>query len=216
MAAVKHEIKGEELLLLPEKAILWEEKSILLIADLHLGKITHFRKSGIGLPKMAESDNLERLAQLLLDYPVARVLLLGDLFHSEYNKEWTQFKRFLTRFGNISFTLVRGNHDILAEEAYEAPNLDVVDLLNLGPFTMTHIPLGDKARKGLYNIAGHIHPGVYLRGKGLQSMTLPCYHFSDHCLLLPAYGTFTGVARITPEDHDDVYAISHDSVIKVG
>ena len=215
MAAVTHEIKGEQLVLLPEKAILWEKKSILMIADLHLGKVTHFRKAGIGLPKLAESDNLERLAQLLLDYPVDRVLLLGDLFHSDYNEEWDRFKAFLEKFGQIAFTLVKGNHDILDQEDYLATTLEVVDVLSMAPFTFTHIPLDAIEGKGKYNIAGHIHPGVYLRGKGLQSMTLPCYHFTARNMVMPAYGTFTGLARIEPGKQDQVYAIASDSVIKV-
>jgi len=215
MAAITHEIKGEQLVLLPEKAILWEKKSILLIADLHLGKVTHFRKAGIGLPKLAESDNLERLAQLLLDYPVNRVLLLGDLFHSDYNQEWDRFKAFLSQFGDITFTLVKGNHDILDKSAYQADNMDVVDQLIIGPFSFTHIPKEEAEGEGHYNIAGHIHPGVFLRGKGLQSMTLPCYHFTHRNLVMPAYGTFTGVARIDSHKDDCVYAVVSDNVIKV-
>lgn len=218
LAAIVHNILGEKLTLLPEKAIFWEKAATILIADLHLGKITHFRKAGIGLPAEAEQDNLERLAQLLLDYPCKRVLLLGDLFHSDYNEEWPKFKQFLSQFPELSFVLVRGNHDILHAEDYLCKNLSVVDELGEGPFIFTHIPLPAPSAAHPthnYNVCGHIHPGVMLRGKGMQSMKLPCFHFSKHCLVLPAFGTFTGTAKIKPHKTDDVFVITEHQVVKV-
>lgn len=37
-------IKDQNLLLLPEKALFWEEEKGLIISDVHLGKAGHFRK----------------------------------------------------------------------------------------------------------------------------------------------------------------------------
>ena len=48
---MKVRVSGVELELLPQKAIKIEED--LLIADVHLGKIRHFRKVGIALPANA-------------------------------------------------------------------------------------------------------------------------------------------------------------------
>ena len=68
-----------------------------------------------------------------------------------------------------------GNHDILHPSAYTADNLKVYpDILVEGPFCFSHHPLDNPT---LYNIHGHIHPAVLLKGAGLQSMKLPCYHF---------------------------------------
>jgi metallophosphoesterase superfamily enzyme len=47
------EIRDNHFDLLIQKAIFWQEKQTLLIGDLHLGKITHFRKEGIAIPQIA-------------------------------------------------------------------------------------------------------------------------------------------------------------------
>jgi len=214
MQGVSHIIKGEEFTLLPDKVVYWAARKAILLADLHLGKVTHFRKAGIGLPKSVEQENLEKLSQLLLDFDVETVYILGDLFHSHYNAEWDQFKYFLSKFSEIQFELIMGNHDILDSGAYVATNLEChPEILELSPFIMTHIP--DNSHPSLYNICGHLHPGVKLRGKGLQSIKLPCFHFSSKGLVLPAFGAFTGTARIEPSPDDAIYAISDQKVFKV-
>ncbi len=213
MAGIIHELRGETLTLLSEKAIIWENRSILMVADLHLGKVTHFRKAGIGIPQLAESDTLERLAQLIQDYPVKEVWILGDLFHSSYNRAWDKFKTFVGHLKDIKFVLVKGNHDILMEKDYVGLNLIVHDSITKGPFLFTHIPIEVPQTK--YNISGHLHPGVYLRGKGLQSVTLPCFHISENNLILPAFGAFTGLAKISPLKHDIIYAIMESGVVKI-
>lgn len=215
MKPCTHTLHDQTFELLPEKALIWKETNTLVLADLHLGKATHFRKAGIGIPLEVETANLDKLAQLLLDHPVQRILILGDLFHSHHNAAWEEFKDFLSKFPTLPFLLVKGNHDILPEAAYEADNLKVYDEeLQEGPFLFTHIPL-EKAQEGLYNVCGHLHPGVVLRGKGRQSLKLPCFHFMQHSLIVPAFGAFTGTARISSVAEDEVYAISDTQVIKV-
>jgi len=214
MSAVKHHIRGIEFHLLPEKAIYWPDKAALLVADLHLGKVTHFRKAGIGLPQDIEAENLERLSQLILDHKVQKVYILGDLFHSHMNTQWAKFKSFMASFPSIQFVLIRGNHDILDQENYQAKNLEYYpETLILEPFILTHIPL--EAASKYYNICGHIHPGVRLRGKGLQAIKLPCFHFRADRLVLPAFGAFTGTARIEPQEEDCIFAIAEDKVVRV-
>ena len=44
----------------PSGAIYWEEKKMLLIADVHLGKVAHFRKHGAPVPANAAFQNLEK------------------------------------------------------------------------------------------------------------------------------------------------------------
>jgi len=214
MGSVSHIIKGEEFVLLPEKVIYWPTRQAILGADLHLGKATHFRKAGIGIPQSIELENLDRLSQLILNQDITTVYLLGDLFHSHYNEQWRVFKKFLLHFSSISFILIKGNHDILDEAAYVADNLVIYEeFLEIPPFIMTHIPL--EQPHDYYNICGHLHPGVQLKGKGLQSMKLPCFYFSPTTLILPAFGAFTGTARIEPDKADTIYAITSSEVIRV-
>ena len=50
------------------KVIFWKKKAALFIADLHLGKISHFRKSGMAIPAAAATMNLDVLESLFIDY----------------------------------------------------------------------------------------------------------------------------------------------------
>jgi metallophosphoesterase superfamily enzyme len=84
----------------------------------------------------------------------------------------------------------------------------------LDGFIFTHHPL-ESIAEGQYNIAGHIHPGIHLRGKGRQELTLPCFYFGGRQGLLPAFGAFTGLARIYPKKGEQVFAIAEDSVIEM-
>ena len=74
--------------LLPQKAIYWHDTQTLIVSDLHLGKASHFRKHGLPIPMESGIDDLQQLGLLLDIYKPQRLLILGDLFHSDYNQEW--------------------------------------------------------------------------------------------------------------------------------
>ena len=151
-------IKNQTFLLHPLKAIFWEEMSCLLIADLHLGKAAHFRKQGIPVPMGVTDANWDRLISLLVEFSPARVLFLGDLFHSAYNHICEEFIDLVKQFSQISFELVIGNHDILEKDFYLNNNIIVHDpTLKIGPFQFSHFPV-DEFSTDQYNIAGHISP----------------------------------------------------------
>lgn len=46
-------------------ALFWNEKNTLLIADVHLGKVTHFRKNGFAIPNDALYKNFEKLIEVV-------------------------------------------------------------------------------------------------------------------------------------------------------
>src|SRR5690349_3817583 len=112
------EIFDEEVVLYSQKAMYWKKTGILLVADLHLGKINHFRKAGIAVPTKANDRNLETLVELITLTKPKRVIFLGDLFHSHYNPEWEVFGELVKHFTQISFELVIGNHDIMSTHQY--------------------------------------------------------------------------------------------------
>ena len=58
-------IGGNLLELLPEKAVLIPSEKIMIIADLHLGKIEHFRAPGINLPLAAATQTENSLVDLI-------------------------------------------------------------------------------------------------------------------------------------------------------
>ena len=208
-------IAGAHLHLHPFRAAYWEEEQTLLLADLHLGKAVHFRKEGIAVPRLVEDGDLDRLAALLLEWAPEKVLLLGDLFHSEYNAVWEDFGELLRQFGHIRFELVVGNHDILPEAAYRDVSLEVhVGTVEQGPFIFSHHPL-EIVPDGLYNLAGHLHPAVRLNGVGKQRERLPCFFFGERQGILPAFGSFTGAAVLRPGKNDRVFVLTGDQVLEV-
>ena len=209
------EIRGHQLTMLPEKALTLMSNKILLLADLHFGKINHFRRSGIPVPSKANDKNSEFLIDLLNRVRPERVIFLGDLFHSHYNEEWEVLGQVLHHFSACSFELVRGNHDIMSNLQYARHKMQVHEAsLKIGPFELTHEPAPNLS-PNYYNIAGHIHPGVHLFGKGRQSLTLPCFHFGEHQGIMPAFGSFTGLATISPKREDNIFVIAEGKILKI-
>lgn len=192
-------------------AIFWKEKNMLLISDVHLGKISHFRKHGLALPKTAFTGNFERLTSVADYFEAEIICFLGDLFHSKLNREWDVFADWINDRPE-NFLLIIGNHDILKPEKYEAVGMAIASELKVGNFLFTHEP---EERDGYFTFCGHIHPGVNLRGSGRQSMDLPCFFQSEHQMILPAFGEFTGKWILKPGETDCVYAIAGNEVIKV-
>lgn len=208
------EILEEQFGLYPQKAIYWKSQRALLISDLHLGKINHFRMAGIAVPPKANDHNLEIFIDLLDLCKPERIICLGDLFHSHYNTEWEAFGEVVKHYSPISFELVQGNHDIMGKYQYSRKGIHIHESLQIGKFLLTHHPL-ESVPDGVYNIAGHIHPGVSLRGKGRQALTLPCFYFSEKQALLPAFGKFTGLAKIAPKREDKVFIVAEEKVFQV-
>lgn len=212
MDSLDVEIKGEKFLLLSDKAIYWQKKKALLIADLHIGKVTHFRNNNIAIPQGAAEKNFERLESLILKHKPSTVYFLGDLFHSFYNKEWEKLVFTLAKYPKIKFELITGNHDILKEEHYITAGLHCVMERQIGSFMLTHHP---ENHEGLYNLCGHIHPGVKMKGAARQYIKLPCFFFGENQGILPAFGNFTGTAALKIKEADQVYAIFNGQVMKV-
>lgn len=207
------ELLGEKVWLLPQKALWFKKRKTVLMADLHFGKINHFRKAGIAVPARANDKNAENLISVLQATKPDRLIFLGDLFHSHYNEDWEVVGQIRKHFLNCSFELVLGNHDILSEIQYERHNMKFyLNELFEDNLILTHEPM-EEIPEGLYNLCGHLHPGINLRGAGKQSITLPCFYFGAKQAILPAFGSFTGLAHIVPKKADRIYVIAEDKII---
>ncbi|MBK9256478.1 MAG: ligase-associated DNA damage response endonuclease PdeM [Saprospiraceae bacterium] len=206
-------IKDVHLQLLPEKAIFIKESRTLVISDLHLGKVTHFRNSGIAVPAASEGTSMQMLSSAIEKYTPSDVWFLGDLFHSVHNNIWEQFSHYVKSRKEIAFTLIKGNHDILSDQCYADAGIVVVEELKFNEILFTHEPL-DYINNHFYNIAGHIHPGVILRGKGRQYLRLPCFLFGIHNALIPAFGHFTGIKTVEPREGDKVYVVGDNQIFE--
>ncbi|HKK38710.1 MAG TPA: ligase-associated DNA damage response endonuclease PdeM [Cryomorphaceae bacterium] len=204
-------IQDVALTLLPERAIFWKDRGMLIVADAHIGKVSHFRKNGIPVPGMAERNNLWRLSGLVMKTKPEQIVFLGDLSHSKLNRAWDQFVDFRAAYEDIEMVLVKGNHDILSNHSFDAARIKLVDDLKAGPFLLTH----DREESELYNIHGHIHPAIRLRGKGRQSLRVPCYFFGKDYGILPSFGDFTGSYTLKPIEGDAVFVPGEKETIRV-
>lgn len=204
---------GHTFRLLRERVLYWPEYNLLVIADAHFGKITHFRKSGASLPVAAILKQFHRFSELLTSLNPQTVVFLGDLFHSGYNAEWDIFVNILKNYPSAEFFLVLGNHDILEKEMYKYSGLEVTDTLAVSNILFSHDDTAIPEEHFL--ICGHLHPGFILEGKGRQRLKLPCLWKTENKAVLPAYGEFTGLYIVEPDRHDTIYMITESRIISL-
>lgn len=215
MNEIEVNIFGEPFLLHPFRVIYWPRCKSLLISDLHLGKAAHFRKAGIPVPGAVSDHNWDRLLSLLIDFQPQRVIFLGDLFHSNLNTEWVDFCKMTEQFAHVKFELVPGNHDILHAKHYTEARLHLhKPELFIESFIFSHHPL-HHIPENYYNLCGHLHPSVRLKGSGRQQLKLPCFYFTENQGILPAFGAFTGTAEMQPRNGDQVFVIAEDRVLRM-
>ena len=184
---------------------------MLLIADVHLGKVSHFRKHGAAIPAKVAHENLEKLTEVTNHFQPKTVCFLGDLFHSNLNAEWNDFAKWI-EYTSAKVVLISGNHDIIPNYLFEEVGVEIYEELKLEKFLLTHYPTEVEE---YFNFCGHIHPGVALQGSGRQTVRLACFFKSENQLILPAFGNFTGKYTLKPTEKDDVFVIADDEVIQV-
>jgi uncharacterized protein len=204
-------IAKETFVLLPEKALLRKATDALIIADVHLGKGTHFNKAGMPIPIASLDKDIQNLVAIIHKYQAETVIFLGDLFHSTINSEWDIFTDFLKRHATLNFILVKGNHDIFDAKHYLHANFKVVNTLAYDDFIFSHEPIAH----GKLVICGHIHPAIKMKGKAKQTLTLPCFYKADKHLILPAFGSLTGLHVLPIKKAEQIFIISKNTVHKL-
>lgn len=206
-------LAGEELWLLAEKAMYWPARQCLLIADAHFGKASAYRSLGQPVPQGTTTENLRRLDQLLSAYPCTQVIFLGDFLHgpgSHASGTLSALRAWRERNPAMSMVLIRGNHDKRAGDPPADLRIEVVtEPLLVGPFALQHEP---DAHPTHHVLAGHVHPVYRLRGKGRQSLRLPCFQVGAQISLLPAFGAFTGGYAVRQDNEHRLFVIGDREV----
>jgi DNA ligase-associated metallophosphoesterase len=206
-------LQGESLVLLPSKMIWWPKQGTLLLADTHFGKSGTFRQSGLGVPGGHDTHDFGRIGTALEQTRAGTCIILGDFFHSRTNQTWQLVTEWIrTLAGQIQLQLIPGNHDILTKNDYAAAGIHVLDPVHrVGPFSLVH-DVHDPAAPGPgYRIGGHLHPGVRLHGNARQGLTLPCFWVTQDFAVMPAFGDFTGLARVAPSAGDRIFVALSDA-----
>ena len=206
-------LEGEELWLLAEKAVYWPARRCLLIADAHFGKASAYRSLGQPVPQGTTTENLQRVDRLLSALPCAQVIFLGDFLHgpgSHASGTLNALRAWRERNRELALTLIRGNHDKRAGDPPADLGIEVVaEPLLMGPFALQHEP---DAHASHHVLAGHVHPVYRLRGRGRQSLRLPCFQLGLRVSLLPAFGAFTGGYAVEQKDDQRIYVIGDEDV----
>jgi DNA ligase-associated metallophosphoesterase len=201
---------GEELWLLPERAIWVAERRLLLLADLHLGKAEIFQAHGIPLPSDGDAATLNALLDLAGRWRPKQVLVLGDLIHGRLGltPELRQKLAALPELLGAPLRLVGGNH----ERGSWIENLRAEPSLAVGALWLSHEP---EPRDGQLNLCGHRHP-VALLGHGGERLRLPCFAYDEgrQQLSLPSFGALTGGHPCAA--HERVWLVAEGTVVPWG
>lgn len=204
---------GQNLTLLPERAIWWEQQNALLLADVHLGKDQIFRDHGMAIPQGAVTTDLERISRLIQLTRATRLYVLGDLIHGapRGTEPWLgQFEQWRDDYAGLEIHVILGNHDRGIRPQLEDWAIATYDShVDLGPFRLAHDTRGHGEH---FCVTGHIHPVLKLQD-GRDSLRLPVFWFRQGSAVLPAFGSFTGGHAITPDPSDDVFIVAGSDVL---
>jgi DNA ligase-associated metallophosphoesterase len=209
------ELEGEVLALLPERALFWPRRRMLVVADVHLGKAATFRAAGIPIPHGSTGEDLARLDRALARTGAIALAFLGDLFHARVGREaprtLAQVGGWRARWPDLDVLLVRGNHDLGAgDPPAELGFRCVNEPFDVAPFSLRHHPEPADA----YVLAGHVHPAVRLEGRGGVRERLPAFVLGRRIGLLPAFGGFTGGGDVRPGPGDRIFVVAEDEVLE--
>jgi len=202
-------LAGERVELLAERAMHWPATATLFVADVHLGKAAAFRAGGVPLPRGSTGADLDRLSGLIARTGARRLVILGDFLHAATGRVTALDRAFAAwreLHTGLELLLVRGNHDDRAGDPPGHWNVPVVDEpYALAPFLACHLPVSPQSG---YALCGHVHPGVWLTGPAEQRERLPCFVLGTRRAILPAFGSFTGLATAAHTRGDRVVAIA--------
>ena len=214
LATISLKFANQNLVLTNQRALFWDQQNALVLSDLHIGKSATFRKNGIPISQSVLIEDLKRLKVLIDHFKAEKLIIVGDLFHAEFNQDIDYFKDWLLQFDNLKLQLIIGNHDRLSATLYEDFNIEIFKpSLKLSPFTFVHNL--DEIEDNAFYISGHIHPGYVLKGKGKQFIKLPCYQVFDNHIVLPAFSKFTGLNTNKTDKKCTNIVFTEDAIFKI-
>jgi uncharacterized protein len=224
--ATETTIANEAVLLDAQRAMYWPRMRTLFLADVHLGKVSHFRQAGVSLSDAVQAGAtgaaFARMDDLIARHQPIHLVFLGDLLHSaaihRSNATLDALTAWRAKHAALRMTLIRGNHDDKSGDPPASLNIECVDEpLAMEPFAACHYP--ETVVDGLHTLAGHIHPAVRLSGgygNRREGVRLACFWVSDHATVLPAFGEFTGTHVVKPRVGDRVFVVADERVVEVG
>jgi DNA ligase-associated metallophosphoesterase len=178
---------GRELLLDPLGAVVWPARSMLVVADLHLGKAEALARRGLLAPPYELAATLARLEALVARHRPRLVVSLGDGFHdgrAARGLEGEAFDRLAALVRRQDWLWITGNHDPAVPLALAGA---VLDRLELDGLTFVHRPSGAAGE-----VAGHLHPVARIATRSGAVQRRRCFASDGVRLVLPAAGSLAG------------------------
>ena len=214
-AAAVLQVRGQSLVLHPERAVEWREQRSVIVADTHFGKSSIFRRHGIPVPDGSDEHDRQRLGALLQRVDAARLIVLGDFLHGPLigAPEAAALEAWCAALHPVQIHVVAGNHDRGAAMRWETVLHWREAAWQEGPFTFTHEAGPVTCDDGQWMMSGHIHPVVRLGGLRKQGARVPVFWQRAGGLVLPAFGIFTGGFVINPKPGERVFAVGPDRVV---
>jgi len=185
-------LAGEELHALPEGALWWPARQVLVVSDLHLGKSERVaRRSGQLLPPYETVETLAKLEGVVAEYDPRTIVSFGDSFddlpaaHSLNDPVKGALEKLQS---GRRWLWIEGNHDQGPPPFAGEACASWVE----APLTFRHIA----TEEGTAVISGHYHPKATLYARG-RSITRPAFLADAQRIVMPAFGVYTGGLRST-------------------
>ncbi|HEC81480.1 MAG TPA: metallophosphoesterase [Thermoplasmatales archaeon] len=155
-----------------EAALLIPSKSLLVIADLHIGIEYSLYQQGIHIGSRVDLL-IKRVKNMINKHMVKEILILGDVKHvvpSSPHSQKTDLHRFFKEFKDLRLHVIPGNHDgginrfIPKEVEIHSSKGWVLDDESIG-FVHGHRWPSEKVMRCSTIVAAHTHPSVMLKDK---------------------------------------------------
>lgn len=180
-------LNGALLLPDPSGALVWPDRSLLAVADLHLEKGSAFARRGRMLPPYDTRATLDALEEALRRVRPARVLCLGDSFHDRGAAERLdpeERARLRRLTDSLDWLWVTGNHDPQPPEGLGGRSAAEADI---GGLVFRH----EAVPGATGELSGHFHPAAVVQVPG-RRVRGRCFATDGAKLILPSFGAFTG------------------------
>ena len=179
-------LAGEHVQLLPQGALWWPYKQLLVFSDLHFEKASSYATRGQMLPPYDTAATLSIVEALVAEYAPEICVSLGDSFHDGHAEQRlgaSATARIKALTAATDWVWVEGNHDP-DPPAYLGGR--ATHTLRLGNLVFRHEPKGEAGE-----VAGHLHPVAKVSSHGL-SIRKKCFASDHEHLIMPALGALTG------------------------
>ena len=139
------------------------------------------------IPKLLR-DVIRDVKSIAMHENAKTLIINGDLKHSftPLKREFFEVGTFLREVKEVvdEVILVKGNHDTGIEWIKDRFNVDIMESIEIGNWTIVH---GHKEIEGNKFIIGHEHPAIRLRDEVGAIVKVPVFLRGEDIIVLPAF-----------------------------